>query len=46
MFIEHSGKYKELHECFNNGYPCIRYKYNNKNHMFSVNKFKKNLNKK
>ena len=36
MFIEHSGKYKELHECLNNGYPCIRYSYNNKNHISKV----------
>lgn len=45
MYIEHSGKYKELHVCLNNGYPYIQYQYNNKKHMFSVNKFKKSLNK-
>ena len=46
MKITQSGKFKELHEYLNNGkYPCIHYKYNNKNHNFSINKFKKNLNK-
>ena len=46
MLINQSGKFKELHIILNNGkYPCIQYKYNNKNHMFSINKFKKNLNK-
>ena len=46
MFIEHNNKYRELHECLNNGRPCIVYQYNNKSHMFSINKFKKSLNKK
>ena len=45
MKITQSGKFKELHECLNNGLPYIQYKYNNKNHMFSINKFKKSLNK-
>lgn len=45
MYIEHTNKFKELHECLCNGYPCIRYRYNNKQHTFSINKFKKNLNK-
>ena len=46
MFIEHTNKYRELHECFNNGYPCIYYRYKNKTHVISINKFRKNLNKK
>ena len=46
MYINQTNKYKELHECIYNGYPCIRYKYNNKQYTFSINKFKKNLNKK
>ena len=46
MFIEHNNKYRELHECFNNGYPCIYYRYKNKTHVISINKFRKNLNKK
>ncbi len=45
MYIKHSGKYKELHICLEKGIPYIRYKYNNKGHRFSINKFKKNLNK-
>ena len=45
MYIEHTNKFKELHECLCNGYPCIRYRYNNKQHTFSINKFKKSLNK-
>ena len=45
MYIEHSGKYKELHECICNGYPCIRYQYNNKQYKFRTTKFRKNLNK-
>ena len=46
MFIEHTNKYRELHECLNKGYPCIYYKYNNKSYEFSTTKFRKNLNKK
>ena len=45
MYIEHTNKFKELHMCFKNGLPYIQYCYNNKNHMFSINKFKKNLKK-
>lgn len=46
MYIEHVNKYKELHVNLNHGKnPCIRYRYNNKQHFFSINKFKKNLNK-
>ena len=45
MFIEHTNKYKELHVCLNKGIPYIRYRYNNKQYQFSINKFKKNLNK-
>lgn len=46
MYINHTNKFKELHECFKNGkYPCIQYKYNNKQYQFSINKFKKSLNK-
>ena len=46
MYINHTNKYKELHEFLQRGYPYIQYSYNNKNHKFSVNKFKKSLNKK
>lgn len=46
MLINQSGKYKELHVYLNHGKnPSIQYKYNNKNHKFSINKFKRNLNK-
>lgn len=45
MHIKHSCKYKELHICLEKGIPFIRYRYNNKCHRFSINKFKKNLNK-
>ena len=45
MFIEHTNKYKELHVCLNKGISYIRYRYNNKGYSFSVNKFKKSLNK-
>lgn len=46
MYIQHANKYKDLHIFLNNGkYPCIIYKYNNKKHQFSINKFKKSLNK-
>ena len=43
MYINHTGKYKELHMCFKNGLPYIRYRYNNKQYQFSINKFKKSL---
>ena len=46
MFIEHTNKYKELHVYLQRGLPYIGYRYNNKHHTFSVNKFKKSLNKK
>ena len=46
MYINQTGKYKELHISLNNGKnPCIQYHYNNKHYQFSINKFKKNLNK-
>ena len=46
MKITQSGKFKELHVYLNNGKnPSIIYKYNNKKHMFSIDKFKKSLNK-
>ena len=46
MFIEHTNKYKELHVYLDHGnYPCINYRYNNKKHQFSINKFKKSINK-
>ena len=45
MFIEHTNKYKELHECLNNGYHFIYYKYNNKSYRFNTTNFRKNLNK-
>lgn len=45
MFLEHTNKYKELHIFLNHGKnPSIRYCYNNKKHMFSINKFKKSHN--
>lgn len=44
MFLEHTNKYKELHVYLNNcKNPSIRYQYNNKQYMFSINKFKKSL---
>lgn len=47
MYIDHVNKFKELHIYLNNGKnPSIRYRYNNKQHIFSINKFKKSLNKK
>ena len=46
MFINHTNKFKELHEGIKNGYPYIKYKYNNKDHMFRTTKFRKNINKK
>ena len=45
MYINHTNKYRELHECLNKGYPYIKYNYNNKQHSINVNKFKKSLNK-
>lgn len=45
MYIQHTKQYKELHICLNHGKnPCIRYQYNNKQHKFSIDKFKKSLN--
>lgn len=45
MLINHTGKYKELHVFLNNGKnPCIKYQYNNKQHTFSIDKFKKSIN--
>ena len=46
MYIEHTNKFKELHEHIHKGYPCIKYSYNNKKHSFYTTKFRKNLNKK
>ena len=43
MFINHTNKFKELHEGIKNGYPYIKYKYNNKDHMFRTTKFRKNI---
>ena len=46
MFLQHTNKYKELHVYLNHGKnPSIRYRYNNKYYQFSINKFKRNLNK-
>ena len=45
MYINQSGKYKELHEHLSDKYPCIIYRYNNKQHKLNINKFKKSLNK-
>ena len=46
MYINQTNKYKELHELISNGFNYIQYSYNNKQHKISINKFKKNLNKK
>ena len=43
MYINHTNKFKELHVCFNKGIPSILYRYNNKQYLFSINKFKKSL---
>ena len=44
MYIQHANKYKELHVFLNNGKnPSIHYRYNNKQYMFSIDKFKKSL---
>lgn len=45
MFLQHTKKFKELHESLSNGYPCVQYCFNNKQYKFSIDKFKKNLNK-
>lgn len=46
MLINHTNKYKELHVYLNHGKnPSIRYQYNNKQYKFSINKFKKSINK-
>lgn len=46
MFIVHTNKYRELNVFLNHGKnPSIRYCYNNKHHTFSINKFKKSINK-
>ena len=45
MYINQTNKYKELHVFLNHGKnPSIRYCYNNKQYLFSINKFKKSLN--
>lgn len=47
MFINHTNKFKELHETLGKyNYPCVRYSYNNKNHNFYTTNFRRNLNKK
>lgn len=46
MFIKHTNKYKELHVYLNHGKnPSIKYQYNNKQYQFSIDKFKKSINK-
>ena len=46
MYIQHTKQYKELHVYLNNGKnPSIQYCYNNKKHKFSIDKFKKSINK-
>lgn len=45
MFINHTKKFKELHECMVGGCQCIRFYYNNKQHNLSATKFRRNLNK-
>ena len=46
MFLEHTNKFKELHETLGKyNYPRIQYCYNNKKHDFYTTNFKKNLNK-
>ena len=45
MYIQHTKQFKELHVFLNHGKnPSICYCYNNKKHMFSINKFKKSIN--
>ena len=45
MYIQHTNKFKELHVFLNNGKnPSIIYRYNNKQHKFSIDKFKKSIN--
>lgn len=46
MFIEHTNKYKELHEVSCRGFPFIQYYYNNKQYDFYTTKFRKNINNK
>ena len=43
MYINQTNKYKELHVYLHRGYLYVRYSYKNKQHNFSINKFKKNL---
>ena len=45
MYIKHTNKYNELHECIYNGYPSVSYCYNNKVYKFRTTKFRKNLKK-
>lgn len=46
MYIQHTNKYRELRVYLNHGKnPSIIYKYNNKKHYISINKFKKSHNK-
>ena len=46
MYINHTNKFKGLHECFKNDkYHCIQYSYNNKQHYLNIDKFKKSINK-
>lgn len=46
MYINQNGEYRELHIYLNNGKnPSIRYRYNNKQHFYSIDKFRKSLNK-
>ena len=46
MYIEHTNKYRELHEYIHHGYPSVSYYYNNKKHEIGTTNFRKNLNKK
>lgn len=45
MYIEHTNKFKELHENLHHGYPSVSYYFNNKKHEIGTTKFRKNLNK-
>ena len=47
MFINHTNKFKELHETLGKyNYPRIQYCYNNKKYDFYTTKFRRNVNKK
>ncbi len=45
MYINHTNKYRELHEHLSDKYPFLQYCYNNKDHIFRTTNFRRNLNK-